>query len=110
MTEHTSHTMHENSLTAYERDSQKLGGRELEVYAFLLKAAQPMTDREIAKAMGYKHRSAVQPRISTLVKNGWMVQVDTVSEVDSGVRRPVRRVKAVSFAEREQMTLQLQMA
>lgn len=112
MTEHTSHEMHANSLRAYDQEARELGGRNLEVYAHVLASPMPLTDREIAKGLGYPHRSAVQPRISDLVKAGWLVEVGTTYETDSGQRRPVRRVKGLTSAERSerlkpQMELQL---
>lgn len=107
MIEHAEHAMHSNSLEAYRSEQQDLGGRSFQIYSLLLSSARPLTDREIARALHYDHRSAVQPRISDLVKAGWVKEVDHVREDESGKPRSVRRVRAVPHDERAQLEMVL---
>lgn len=94
---HTSHTMHRNSLAAYNADGRKLSDRALKIYAYMVETRTPMTDRTVQRAMGYAERGQVQPRISELVKAGLLVEVDKVRCVITG--KPVRRV-AVAAQQR----------
>lgn len=63
--------IHENSRTAYHQELPGLHTRALDVLAWI-KVKGAVTDRECAAGMGYPHRSFVQPRISTLIKDGFL--------------------------------------
>ncbi len=78
MSAHPSHTMHEHSLAAF--DATELGKREALVLSAFLLAAAPMTDRECATALGFAHKSAVQPRISTLIDRGLLTEISSAKD------------------------------
>lgn len=68
-----SHSMHKNSMRAHKADKKELGGRSLDILTNVREVG-PGTDRDIAKRMGFPHRSWVQPRISDLIKAGHLSQ------------------------------------
>jgi predicted transcriptional regulator len=77
--------MHANSLAAY-RDGGEAKirlARAVEV-AEAFRRHGPMTDRQCARVLGYPHKSAVQPRISELVKAGVLRDTDSCLDDVSG--------------------------
>lgn len=84
---HDTHTVRENSLTAYH--GLDLGAREREVLAALEGIGRPATDREVMAAMGSKDPNVCRPRLTSLVKAGVLYEVGTVIDATTG--RPVRR-------------------
>lgn len=81
--------VHENSLAACRAGESKLSSREQAIYNWILKHG-PHTDREVAAGMGFSHRSAVQPRISELVKANRLMEVGSALDPETG--KSVRRV------------------
>ncbi|HEY4360311.1 MAG TPA: helix-turn-helix domain-containing protein [Bryobacteraceae bacterium] len=82
---------HENSAHAYREEKPKLGKKAMAVLAHVRRYGGG-TDREIAKAMGFQHRSAVQPRISELVEAGLLREVENIKCPVTG--KTVRKVEA----------------
>jgi predicted transcriptional regulator len=67
-------TLHANSLTAYRQEHRNLHRREVEILVFMHFYTGSCTDRVIAELMGFPHRSFVQPRISTLIADGYLYE------------------------------------
>jgi len=63
-------SIHLNSLAALRENGREFSAREAEIILFLAANPGKRTDRQLAAAMGYSHRSAVQPRVSTLINDG----------------------------------------
>jgi len=89
--------MHFNSLVAYEEGLSGLSRRARRIYEYLSRSRFPLTDRAVAAGMGYPHRSYVQPRISEMVKKGWLEEVGTA--VDRITGKHVRLCRAVPPGE-----------
>ena len=86
---------HLNSRRARREDRAKLGKQAARVLEFLRRTDRPLTDREVARDMGYgSDRSKTQPRVSDLVKLGLVEEVGSCVCKQSGKR--VRVVAAVS--------------
>lgn len=66
--------MHRNSLGAYRAESRNLHSRETEILVWAARHTGSYTDRTIAELMGFPHRSFVQPRISTLIADGFLAE------------------------------------
>lgn len=77
-------TRHRNSLSAYQSQRQRFGARQQAILA-VFAANGPLTDREVAEKMGGKHRSYVQPRISELLADGFLIETghtkDAVTDI-----------------------------
>ena len=63
--------IHENSLRASHQELPGLHTRALDILAWI-KVKGAVTDRECAAGMGYAHRSMCQPRITELIKAGFL--------------------------------------
>lgn len=61
---------HINSIAALRENGREFNAREAEIVLFFAANPGRRTDRQRAAAMGYAHRSAVQPRVSTLINDG----------------------------------------
>lgn len=103
MHDHDTHRMHSNSLAAY-RDTAEMRPRLARSFAIVevLRQRGPMTDRQVASALNYPHKSAVQPRISELVEIGQLVERGSVKDEITG--KPVR-VCAVRPPEQQMFNL-----
>lgn len=87
---------HQLSLEAYY--AEKAGGigrRERMVLAALMSYGAG-TDWDVAEWCGFEHRAAVQPRISELVRLGFLREIDAVVSPRTGKR--VRRVAPTAQA------------
>lgn len=91
MTAHTIHQMHCNSLAAYA--TLDLKGRKKQIVECLANVGHPLTDRQIA-AYYNKTRDAYQPRVSDLIEDTVLVEVDRVECPFTG-----HLVRRVWFAE-----------
>ena len=91
----TMHDMHENSLIAHTEEEPKLCKRMIKIIADVQVRGNG-TDKEIALRMGFSHKSAVQPRISDLIKMGKLVEVDKSKDPETG-----KRVRVVDIPDRE---------
>jgi len=93
--------MHINSLLAYYADIRKFNKREKLIYGHLTMLDRPATDREVKDILfGFtSDMNACRPRISDLIRKGWLVEVDKVKDRVTGKR--VRRVRAVSAEEKQ---------
>jgi hypothetical protein len=85
---------HANSVAAYCESGEKFGKRALAVVAQLT-ALGEATDKQVAKAMGFAHKAAVQPRISELVSAGILAECGSARDPDTG-----KTVRIVSVAFR----------
>jgi DNA-binding Lrp family transcriptional regulator len=93
-------TMHPNSLAAYRDDGEQLGQRALQVVA-KLRAIGQATDKQLARALGYAHKAAVQPRISELVQAGILEECGSEKDPDTGKTVRVVRVRAMEATQLE---------
>lgn len=84
---------HANSVAAYCESGEKFGARALAVVG-QLKALGQATDKQVASAMGFTHKAAVQPRISELVAAGILAECGSARDPDTG---KTVRVVAVAF-------------
>lgn len=84
---HATHDMHANSLDAYA--SIPFGQFKAAVFDCFVAHGQPMTDRECAGIMGFTDMNAVRPKITMLVKEQRLREVDSIRCPVSG--RTVRR-------------------
>jgi len=64
----------ETSMLAYHQLAT-LGLRQQEVYAIICRSSLPLTDREIARELGYFDPNKVRPRRNELVKAGLVEEV-----------------------------------
>lgn len=85
--------MHPNSREAYAAEGETFGRRAREVVA-KLRALGQATDKQVAHALGYGHKAAVQPRISELVKAGIIEECGTDRDPDTGKTVRLVRVRA----------------
>jgi hypothetical protein len=76
------HAIHPNSRTAYAEEGTTFGERAQQVIA-KLRALGQATDKQIAHALGFPHKSAVQPRISELVGAGILEECGAVADPDT---------------------------
>lgn len=76
-------SVHANSRAAYHESGEQFSQREQEVVATIRRLGHG-TDKQIAVAAGYSHKSAVQPRISELLKRGALQEYGTASDPDTG--------------------------
>lgn len=86
--------IHPNSREAYVADGDKLGKRADQVVA-QLRTLGAATDKQVARAMGFSHKAAVQPRISELVKAGILEECGAARDPDTG--KTVRIVRAATL-------------
>jgi predicted HTH transcriptional regulator len=84
--------VHKHSLAAYNqlRNSQQTKLKWAKILGLLINSP-PMTDKQISTALGYAHYSAVQPRISDLIKEGILEECGEIKCPESGL--PVRLVR-----------------
>ena len=99
--------MHANSLIAYYEERRKFNKREKLVYGQLAFGGA-QTDRQIKDAVFHVNgdMNLVRPRVSDLIKRGWIIEVGKTKDTVTG--KAVRIVKAVSPEER--VTGQLDLA
>ena len=83
--------MHDNSIKTYEEEEAALSKREREIFNFLRMTRKAYTDRQLAKLMGFGHRSEVQPRLSDLVRKGLVKECGNVKCEDTG--KTVRQIR-----------------
>lgn len=80
---------HPNSRKAHAEEGPRLSKRAAAILANVREHG-PGSDKAIAARMWFSHRSAVQPRISDLVKMGLLVECG--EQVDSETGKTVRVV------------------
>lgn len=90
--------IHRHSRAAYHEGGEQFGARALAVVA-KLRALGSATDKQVAHALGYPHKAAVQPRISELVKAGMLEEWGSVSDPDTG--KIVRLVRVRQAGEQQ---------
>lgn len=74
---------HDNSRAAFHAGAAQFSEREQEVVGALRRIGHG-TDKQVAKALGYPHKSAVQPRISELLKRGALQEYGNAKDPDTG--------------------------
>ncbi len=82
-------TVHGNSIQAYHAASATLRGRKLLIITALHAIGHAVTDRELAAHLGMG-RDGSQPRVSDLIADGVLIEVDRVACPITG--HMVRRV------------------
>lgn len=70
--------VHPNSISSFEEITPKLSGRRKDVYGVIHRSGRKMTDREVKEALGVSDMNYVRPRITELVKLGYVVEVDDI--------------------------------
>ena len=90
--------MHSNSLAAFDDITNAMSAREGAIYALLIRAGRPMTDREIMHALGFTEPNATRPRITSLRDNRWVRETGSIECPVTG--RHVRLVRALNEAQR----------
>ena len=93
--------MHENSLAAYRELRQHLSRRKLNVAYAILRDGVPVTDRGVAKVLGFGDMNAVRPRITELVQDPDIPIGEVGITRDATTGRTVRLVGYVSLAAGE---------
>lgn len=88
--------MHINSIESYYQERAKLSQRAVEIYEYLDRHPQGLTDRQIRNGL-YPGRdlNATRPRLTEMVSAGWMVECG--SSTEDG--RTVRIVRTRSMQE-----------
>ena len=69
-----SRRMRVTSLLAYSQLKPKLGVRQREVFYTIDNARFPLTDREVARELGYSDPNRVRPRRNELARLGLVVE------------------------------------
>ena len=83
---HDTHEMHDNSLRAFREDGVKLGKRCGQILAIMRQHRLPLTARDVlekyCRDYGIEGRdmNLVRPRISELVKDGWLREAGRVRD------------------------------
>lgn len=90
--------MHQNSLDAFDDIEEERSERAQVIYALLSRATHPMTDREIAAALGFTDMNMVRPRITELRDNRWLVEAGSTE--CPVTKKQVRRVRSLSADDR----------
>jgi hypothetical protein len=87
MTKHTTHRIHPNSRESWQRFEPKT--RAQQVLSVLRERSAPMTDREIANALGSQDMNYARPSVSRLIDEGKLRELPKVVCKTTG--RKVRR-------------------
>jgi len=88
-----------NSLLAYQESRMKFSKREKEIYGALVMSDKPLTDRELRDKHFPGHEmNYVRPRISDLIKDGWIEEMGQKTDIVTNKR--VRLICALSPEER----------
>jgi hypothetical protein len=87
MTKHTTHRIHPNSRESYL--AHDASTRAQQVLAVLRERCEPMTDREIANALGSQDMNYARPSVSRLIDEGKLRELPKVVCKTTG--RKVRR-------------------
>ena len=97
--ERSNMSVHVNSLVAYRQELDNFNEREKKIYGEIAFNG-PMTDRECKDALfgAMADMNTARPRISDLIKKGWIVEVGKRKDRVTG--KTVRIVKTVSPEER----------
>jgi hypothetical protein len=85
--------VHKNSIKTYEEEEANLSKRERGIFNFLRMTRKPYTDRQLAQAMGFSHRSEVQPRCSDLVRKGLVKECGSIKCPETGKTVRIIRFK-----------------
>lgn len=92
--------IHDNSIASYHEIKPELSGRRREIYLTLKNYSRKATDREIKELMGLGDMNAVRPRITELIKSGYVEEVGST-------KCPItnKTVRQVMIINEGQMTL-----
>jgi predicted HTH transcriptional regulator len=101
MTLHQSHNVSPNSVNAYYTEKPKLNGRRKLIFE-CIKKLQPVTDRQIMRHLGFTDPNTTRPRVTELIKLGYLVEVSNTK--DKTTNKTVRQV-AVKPDKPEQLRL-----
>lgn len=88
---------HGNSSAAYVEEAVGIGER-VRLVLGTLRRKGCMTDKQVARALGFPHKSAVQPRISELLKSGLLEECGSAVDPDTG-----KKVRVVRVVPREEI-------
>lgn len=90
MSKHPTHRIHPNSRESWHRIEPKT--RQQQVLAVLRERCQPMTDREIAYALGSQDMNHARPSVTALIQAGKLAEVSKKVCTTTG-----RRVRCVFY-------------
>lgn len=69
--------IHRNSIQSFHEIRDKLAGKHQTIWDAFRSAVQDnLTDRMVKDMLGYQDMNSVRPRITELVKNGYLIEVD----------------------------------
>lgn len=105
MGKHDTHNMHDNSLDAYADDEAQLSDRATRILEIVRSAERPLTARQVLGAycleLGVRHHdmNLVRPRISELVKDGWLEEAGKVKDAVTGKTVALFQVRQVEHQQ-----------
>ena len=93
--------VHINSLLAYYDEIKNFSKREAMVYGHIAMSPDYLTDRQVKDALfgNGGDMNACRPRISDLIRKGWIKEVGKVKDGVTG--KQVRLVRAVTAEEKQ---------
>ena len=68
--------IHRNSIKSFGEISETLGGRHKAIWSTFKSSKGNLTDRQVKEILGLEDMNSVRPRITELVKNGYLTEVD----------------------------------
>lgn len=95
--------MHINSLQSYHEEKKKLSRRARDILSFLEQNRGSYTDRQIMERMGFGEPNAVRPRITEMIRSGFL-------EEAGNTRCPVtkKHVRLVRIRARSQGQMEME--
>lgn len=103
MSSTTRRSMHVNSLAAYEAGRRELFSKRELLILDALRGKAPATDRDVMHALGFADMNSVRPRITELVKDGVLVELDSVRDRKTG--KWVRTVQTRKVSQQTELSL-----
>lgn len=95
---HYKYRVHPHSSQAYAAVKARLSRRKRRVLWTLARATQPLTDRDVARGLGYADMNAVRPRITELIQDPDCPVEEVGERRDPETGRTVRLVAIVEYA------------
>jgi hypothetical protein len=96
--------MHENSLLCWVSEQKLFNAREKLILNHVLKYPTRISDRMCMDELGFTDMNSVRPRITRLVKDGWLAEQEPM--IDHVTGKTVRTVKPswklLSYGKHEQ--------
>ncbi len=78
--------MHTNSIRAWIEGQKEFSRREKDILCVFseFSCSSGLSDRAVMESLGFQDMNAVRPRITELVKAGWLVEVDNIPDHRTG--------------------------